>query len=171
MSFQKNSTKTKTTKPHHSIATDGNPASNLSMNCYTISGFGEELGIDFGEKVQSNVRVRKWFREKEKVLSRKYGSSTCEFREAITFSLWLADQGIREFLVLTPQVNFYAQPTLLRVVKKRRRKLIVADGDSYLPEANKYESNEGIWIYSDGETNGNGHAVGCECAVCRRGSS
>ncbi len=94
----------------------------MSIPCYTISELEEKLGIDFGEKVQSNVRVRKWFREKEKELAKKYASSTCEFRESITVSIWLADQGIKEFLILSPRVNFYAQPYIFRFVKKRRRK-------------------------------------------------
>lgn len=110
-------------KPDHSIAVDGQPASTLSMPCYTMSDLEGKLGIDFGEKVQSNVRVRKWFREKEKELAEKYASSTCEFRESIVVSMWLADQGIKEFLILTPTVNFYAQPMVVRYVKKRRRKL------------------------------------------------
>jgi hypothetical protein len=120
-------TTSKTPKTNHSIAGDGEAASTVSMPCYTMSGLEQKLGVDFGEKVQSNVRVRRWFRDKEKELAEKYASSTCEFHESLVVSMWLADQGIKEFLVMTPKVNFYAQPVVVRYVKKRRRKIVVDD--------------------------------------------
>jgi len=110
-------------KPNYSIAVDGEPASTLSMPCYTISDFEKKFDISFGDKVQLNRRVRSWFRERYNEFSEKYSSSTCELTEAIVLCLWLAEQGIKEFLIFSPKVNFYAQPNIIRYVKKRRRKL------------------------------------------------
>lgn len=121
-------------KQDYTIATDDGTDSSASMPCYTLSGLEKRLGVDFGEKVQSNVRVRKWFREKRNELARKYGSSTCEFEEAITLSIWLADQGIKEFIILANEVKFYAQPILMRVVGKRRR-LLKAEEEIVVSEA------------------------------------
>jgi len=108
----------------HGIAVDENVAIRGSVACYTISKLEQRFGFKFSEKMQTNDRISKWVRMKEKELAKKYGSSTCEFHEMLVLSVVLADEGIKEFLILSPSVNFYAQPVLVRRVEKRRRKMV-----------------------------------------------
>ena len=77
---------------------------------------------DFGCKVQSKVWIHEWFRDKEKEIARELGSSTCELREALTLSLWLGMRGVKEFLMVGPQVSITVAPVIQRVVKRRRRR-------------------------------------------------
>lgn len=91
-----------------------------------MSDLEEKLGVDLGEKVQLNRRVRKWFRDRYSEYAKKYGSSTCELTEAFVLCLWLAENGLKEFLIFSPKVNFYAQPIVVRYVKKRRRRLKIS---------------------------------------------
>ena len=56
--------------------------------------------------------------------------------------LWIAEHGLREFLIFSPKVNFYAQPVLVRAVKKRRRRIKVQiDDEGYLESEEFMEWN------------------------------
>lgn len=109
-------------KASDSIAVDGGSASSKTIPCYTVDRFKRELNVASGNRVQLNMRVDKYLRDRFNELAKRFGASTCEFEEALILSLDAADRGIEAFLVVTPKLNLVVQTYVMRMVKKRRRR-------------------------------------------------
>lgn len=102
------------------------------------------LDIDWDDKVVSNVRVPRWFREMEKGLAEDFGSSTCELRMATILAMYFGREKIPYPIILSNGFHFHVHLDLIRVVPRRRRKRIriQVDSDEFVEGFRSYGSPE-----------------------------
>jgi hypothetical protein len=110
------------------------------------------------ERVVASIRCRPEIKEALIKFCEENGLSLCHLFEGLaTGFLYGLGQQV-EFVNKSPTINL----TLVREVKRFRRY-------GYSATDNFYDGSLGSWLHVDGESNSNGHGVGCQCSVCRKG--
>jgi len=109
----------------------------------------------------------------KKTLSQK-GLSTCEILEKIILGLTVGIKASEEHVIHPTTINVYAEiPKFVRRVRRAKVEYVDEDyskGGKRVVDFYDVDAG-GIWrrveVESDFDVNEFGHAIGCECKVCR----
>jgi hypothetical protein len=89
------------------------------------------------------------------------GFSECQLVDMLIRALFCKVNIDKLLVDKSPTINLTVERQVMRV---RRYGRTVSD-----EKWNFYDGRLGSWLHVDGELNNNGHGVGCQCSVCRKG--